>query len=146
MIDTRNSEIDGISWNRVETAFPLARVFGDSSGTIVMRGSVGSVAAGIPRMTHPFGFDPDRFKTAPVRRLAAYWLSKCAGERVPRRTDILPEEIVRDLPFVYLVDVLQESLAFRFRLVGTQVAVRSDRDHPGVTVNAAEYESSTHFH
>jgi len=90
-------------------------------------------------MTNPFGFDPDRFKTAPVRRIAAYWLSKCTGDRPPSRTDILPEEIGRDLPFVYLVDVLREPLAFRFRLVGTQVTVWSEKDYTGLTVNAAEY-------
>jgi hypothetical protein len=90
-------------------------------------------------MTSPFGFDPDGFKTAPMRRLAAYWLSKCTADRLPSRTAILPEEIVRDLPFVYLVDVLDEPPAFRFRLVGTQVSIWSERDYTGTTLNAAEY-------
>jgi hypothetical protein len=90
-------------------------------------------------MTNPFGFDPNRFKSPPIRRIAAYWLSKCTSGRLPRRADILPEEIGRDLPFVYLVDVLEAPLAFRFRLVGTQVTVWSERDYTGATVNAAEY-------
>jgi|SRR5882672_2012100 len=90
-------------------------------------------------MTNPFGFDPNRFKSAPIRRLATYWLSKCRRERLPSRADILPEEIGRDLPFVYLVDVLEAPLAFRFRLVGTQVSIWSERDYTGVAVNAAEY-------
>ena len=93
-------------------------------------------------MTRPLDFDPNRFRTAPVRRLAAYWLSKCVGDRLPGRADIHPEEMTRDLPFVYLVDVLRDPLAFRFRLVGTRVSVWSGKDYTGANLNAAEYGPS----
>ena len=90
-------------------------------------------------MAPGFEFDPDRFRTGPVRRLAAYWLSKCADGRPPRRADIKPEEIVADLPYVYLVDVLRDPLAFRFRLVGTRVTIWSGKDYTGARINAEEY-------
>ena len=98
-----------------------------------------NLPAGLPKMTNPFGFDPNRFQSPPIRRIAAYWLSKCAPHRLPRRADIHPEEIGRDLPFIYLVDVIEAPLAFRFRLIGTQVSIWSERDYTGASVNAAEY-------
>lgn len=76
---------------------------------------------------------------APIRRLAAYWLSKCVDGRLPRRADIRLEEIAPDLPFLYLVDVLRDPLAFRYRLVGTRVSAWSMRDYTGSAVNDAEY-------
>ncbi len=84
-------------------------------------------------------FDPNRFRMAPIRRLAAYWLSKCVDGRLPRRADIRLEEIAPDLPFLYLVDVLRDPLAFRYRLVGTRVSAWSMRDYTGSAVNDAEY-------
>jgi hypothetical protein len=84
-------------------------------------------------------FDPNHFQTTPVRRLAAYWLSKCVGDRLPRRADIRPEEIAPDLPYIYLVDVLRDPLAFRFRLIGTQITSWSEKDYTGAAVSATEY-------
>lgn len=79
-----------------------------------------------------------------MRRLAAYWLSKCAASRLPRRTDIRPEEIRGDLPHVYLIDVLRDPLGFRFRLVGTQVTVLSGKNYTGAMLNEAEYGPNWH--
>jgi hypothetical protein len=51
----------------------------------------------------------------------AYW-ERLRGERtMPRRQDIDPVDIPRLLPFVMLVDVLDEPLDFRFRLIGGEV-------------------------
>lgn len=58
---------------------------------------------------------------------------------MPRRADIRPEEITQDLPFICLVDVLRDPLAFRYRLVGTRVSAWSMRDYTGSTVNDAQY-------
>jgi hypothetical protein len=90
-------------------------------------------------MTPPFAFDTNQLQAAPMRRLAAYWLSKCAASRLPRRADIRPEEIRGDLPHVYLVDVLSNPLGFRFRLVGTQVTVLSGKNYTDAMLNEAEY-------
>ena len=59
---------------------------------------------------------------ADLRRLHRYWLGKCAGRAQPARADIDPTEIPELLPFVMLVDVLEQGRQFRFRLVGTAVA------------------------
>jgi hypothetical protein len=62
----------------------------------------------------------------PLRGLYDYWSAK-RGTRVwPSRSDILPEEIKPLLPYVMLVDVLDDGRHFRFRLVGTDVAIGVD--------------------
>src|SRR5258708_8692764 len=130
--------MQGVSWILIKTGYVRCKLLVHVRHLRHL-GGVSSSRQGMPRMTSPFGFDPDGFKTAPMRRLAAYWLSKCTADRLPSRAAILPEEIVRDLPFVYLVDVLDEPPPFRFRLVGTQVSIWSERDYTGTTLNAAEY-------
>ena len=83
--------------------------------------------------------DPSQFKSPPVRRLAEYWFSKVAPGRLPSRADIKPEEMRRDLPFVYLIDVASDPLRFRYRLVGTRVSEWTGRDFTGAAVNETEY-------
>jgi hypothetical protein len=51
----------------------------------------------------------------------AYWEGIRGSRAMPRRGDIDPAEIPRLLPFVMLVDVLENPLDFRFRLVGTEI-------------------------
>jgi hypothetical protein len=48
-----------------------------------------------------------------------YWDSLKAGERIPRRADFKPGNILRRLPLVSLVDVSFDASRFRFRLTGT---------------------------
>ena len=79
------------------------------------------------------------FKTSIVRQAYEYWQSKGVGGRLPRRADIRPEEIVRLLPYVFLVDVIGDPPAFRFRLVGTQINQWAGGEYTGVTINEAEY-------
>jgi hypothetical protein len=55
-----------------------------------------------------------------LRRLYAYWLEKKGARIAPRRADILPEEILELLPWVFLVEIVGERL--RFRLAGTAVS------------------------
>lgn len=59
---------------------------------------------------------------ADLRRLHRYWLSKRGARAHPARADIDPTEIPALLPFLMLVDVLDQGRKFRFRLVGTAVA------------------------
>jgi len=58
--------------------------------------------------------------------LYLYWSGKRMLPCYPARTTIVPEEIKRLLPFVMLVDVLDQGRHFRFRLVGTDVALGVD--------------------
>jgi hypothetical protein len=61
------------------------------------------------------------------------------GDRLPRRADIRAEEIPRLLPYVFLVDVIGDPPAFRFRLVGTQIAVWAGRDYTGAMLDEPSY-------
>ncbi len=62
--------------------------------------------------------DPD------LRLLHSYWLSKRGSRRMPRRAEIDPVDIPTLLPLVFLVDVRQRPLRFRFRLIGTAICAR----------------------
>ena len=83
--------------------------------------------------------DPLSFKTRPLQRVAAYWLDKARPGRLPGRADIRPEELVAELPFLYLIDIATDPLAFRYRLVGTAIGIWSGREYTGVPINEAEY-------
>jgi hypothetical protein len=83
------------------------------------------------------------FKSDIVRSSYEYWLSKRAGARLPRRSDIRAEEIPRLLPYLFLVDVVRARIddppAFRFRLAGTQIAVWAGRDYTGAMLDEPSY-------
>lgn len=83
--------------------------------------------------------DASLFKTAVVRLVYEYWLGKCVRGRLPRRADLHPEEMRGFLPYVFLVDVTQAPLAFRFRLVGTKIAEWSGKEFTGLAVDEDAY-------
>jgi hypothetical protein len=80
-----------------------------------------------------------QFKTRVVRQAFEYWAGKAAGDRLPSRADIRPEEIPALLPYVYLVDVMYGPLSFRFRLAGTAIRDWAGREFTGVRINEQEY-------
>jgi hypothetical protein len=55
--------------------------------------------------------------------LYAHWVSACRDREMPTRADINPEEIKRELPYVYIAEVMKDDLGvwFRFRLMGTKL-------------------------
>ena len=53
-----------------------------------------------------------------LRRLYAYWTGKKGDRRVPRRADIAPEEIADILPWVLLMERVDNRI--RYRLVGDE--------------------------
>src|SRR3546814_5237666 len=73
-----------------------------------------------PTMTSPSAADV--IVEPELREIYHYWSGKRGGRCYPTRADIRPEEIKRLLPFVLLLDVLDEGRHFRFRLVGTDAA------------------------
>lgn len=83
--------------------------------------------------------DSSAIKTRAVRQTYEYWLGKSAAGRVPRRTDIKPEELRTALPYIFLVDVSLDPLGFRFRLVGTAINEWAGKEYTRVAVTAAEY-------
>ncbi|MGD1878376.1 MAG: PAS domain-containing protein [Kiloniellaceae bacterium] len=59
---------------------------------------------------------------SPVNRIGYdYWKLKRSNRPMPARGDIDPAEIVAILPHVFLLDVRQNPLDFRYRLVGTKM-------------------------
>jgi hypothetical protein len=54
-----------------------------------------------------------------LRQLHAYWKKLCGDRRMPSREDVDPLDIPGLLPIVFLVEVLDHPLDFRFRLAGT---------------------------
>jgi hypothetical protein len=53
-----------------------------------------------------------------LRRLYAYWTGKKGGRRAPSRADIAPEEISDILPWVLLMERVENRI--RYRLVGDE--------------------------
>jgi hypothetical protein len=66
-----------------------------------------------------------------VRRLYLYWDEKRAGRRFPARRDIDPLELSFVLGWLVLLDVDYEPLRFRYRLFGSELAVRLGFDLTG---------------
>lgn len=68
------------------------------------------------------------------REFLAYWHARCPpGGGYPTRADIVPEQMVRLLPYVFMVDVVPDRkgrLDFRFRLVGTAI-MEIEGEHTG---------------
>jgi hypothetical protein len=66
-----------------------------------------------------------------IRRLYAYWSGLRRGEGLPRRADVVPDQIKDLLPNIMIVDVEREPLRFRYRLVGTKVVEYNDVEFTG---------------
>jgi hypothetical protein len=68
--------------------------------------------------------DPD------LTALHRYWTVKCAGRKMPRRSDLDPTEIPSLLPHLFITEV-HFPLRFRFRLVGTAICERWAENYNG---------------
>jgi hypothetical protein len=68
---------------------------------------------------------PLQFLEAPehpdVAKLLDYWTSKCGLRPMPDRSDIVPSEILRQLPFIFICEAVDQGADFRFRLCGTAI-------------------------
>jgi hypothetical protein len=71
--------------------------------------------------------------------LHRYWDGKRGGRMMPARRDLDPSEIVKLLPYIYMVDVEHDPLRFRYRLIGTAICTFLGRDYTGRTVDEATY-------
>src|SRR5579859_7436614 len=70
-----------------------------------------------------------------LQAVHSYWLEKRGDRFAPSRSDIKPEEIVRLLPYVLLMDVVGAPLRFRYRLVGTAFATEYGQEITGKFVD-----------
>lgn len=69
------------------------------------------------------GREADRIAEPELRELYLYWAGKRGLRDYPAGSDIATEEIEALLPYVMLVDVLDDGRHFRFNMVGSDVAV-----------------------
>lgn len=82
------------------------------------------------------------FRDPRLARLYAYWLRKRGDRPAPSRSDLDPSEIKPFLPILNLIDVQDDPLAFRHRLVGTEIVDRLGRDATGRWVDTTLYGSA----
>jgi hypothetical protein len=62
-----------------------------------------------------------------ILKILAYWQGKCRGRTMPSRADIDPAELVGFLPYLMIVDAVDDDRRFVYRLVGTgEVQVRGN--------------------
>lgn len=73
------------------------------------------------------------------RELYDYWRQRCDGRQMPAREDISPMQFPRLLPFVSLIDVLDESGRFRVRLAGTRLREIYDREITGEYLDELDF-------
>jgi hypothetical protein len=64
-------------------------------------------------------------------RLTDYWRSKSKGGALPNRDAIDPTEVIVHLPWLFMADVVEGGVDYRYRLVGTSIASANDRDLTG---------------
>ena len=63
----------------------------------------------------------------------AHWVGACGDRDMPKRADITPEGIKRELPYIYIAEVMKDDLGtwFRFRLMGTKLVENLKQDGTG---------------
>ena len=67
-----------------------------------------------------------------LRGAREYWDSKLGARLMPARRDFDPIlEVPKLLPWIVLTDVLRDPLDFRYRLIGTEVVLRSRSNYTG---------------
>jgi len=63
----------------------------------------------------------DQLQSVDIGRLYAHWDERRQGREFPAKGDIDPAAIVSCLPFLSIVEIHQEPLRIRYRLVGTEI-------------------------
>jgi hypothetical protein len=63
----------------------------------------------------------------------AHWVAACGGRDIPARSDIKPESITRELPYLYIAEVMRDEAGmwFRFRLMGTKLVENLKQEGTG---------------
>ena len=67
----------------------------------------------------------------PLLRLTDYWRSKSKGGALPNRDAIDPTEIIIHLPWLFMADVVEGGVDYRYRVVGTSIVSANHRDVTG---------------
>jgi|GEM_PF-612029 len=88
--------------------------------------------------------DPAVIDDDVLRGLFVYWSRLRVEQEPPQRDQIDPAEVVQALPFMMLVDVLDNGERFRFRLAGSDVA--TGVNPTGMILNDAVPPGAYHTH
>jgi hypothetical protein len=84
----------------------------------------------------------DKIETPCLRQLYAYWDARRGGREFPARGDIDPLDLKFVLGYLMLIDVAYEPLRFRFRLHGSELALRAGYDMTGKMVDELPNEAN----
>jgi hypothetical protein len=76
-------------------------------------------------------WDMDKLREPLLRDLHAYWNGRRGDRSMPARADIDVVEIPTLLPYVFLIDVLEQPRDFRFRLAGTHFRETTEQEVTG---------------
>ena len=79
-------------------------------------------------------------KQAAISSFADLWLSKCAGDMLPARSDFPTEDLRPWMGNLILMDVLNGGCDFRYRLIGTDIVTVVGRDLTGKLVSECDYD------
>ena len=71
-----------------------------------------------------------------------YWDGKRRGRHMPSREDIDPTELVKFLPYISIIDVVEDARRFVYRLVGTMEVEVRGYDPTGKSVGEGYFASS----
>ncbi len=73
-----------------------------------------------------------------TQALHAYWRSRAPGPRLlPARSMIDAADIPNLLPNIFMLDVIEKPLRFRYRLAGTRLLYAGDRELTGMLMEEA---------
>src|SRR5260370_6304800 len=75
-----------------------------------------------------------------VRQFYEHWLSIAPPGRLPGRQQVAPEQMVRMLSRMWMLDVHRDPLRFRYRLYGTALVSSLGREAPGQWLDRAQPE------
>ena len=82
-------------------------------------------------------WDLEKLREPVLRDLRTYWSRRCGARPMPARADIDVVEIPALLPYVFLVDVLDQPTDFRFRLAGTHFSETTGQEVTGKRIAEA---------
>jgi len=88
-----------------------------------------------------YRLDFSRIDSPRIHRFHAYWKAKrSATDVIPLRSEFDPADLRELLPNMVVLDVKQEPLRFRYRLVGTRVAEFNSLDFTGLYLGAIGWQ------
>jgi len=74
--------------------------------------------------------------------MLAYWEAKRHGRSMPSRDDIDPTELIKFLPYISIIDAVEDARRFVYRLVGTMEVEIRGYDPTGKSVGDAYFAVS----